>query len=170
MRQSDRLILDKTHKDDFKRFYEIHSDPKTNLFNPNGPMNAEKAKETFEEFITHWNKHNFGTWTIKAIDSKTIIGFGGLSYRMYGNELKLNLGYRFDKDSWGHGYATELAKYAIKYGFDELKADRIFAIVRPKHAVSIKVLEKCNMVLIETLNDVPNEENSLVYMIENNKS
>jgi RimJ/RimL family protein N-acetyltransferase len=47
-----------------------------------------------------------------------------------------------------------------------MNRDKIFAIVRPAHAASIRVLEKCNMKLLETLNDVPNEEESLVYIIE----
>ena len=166
MHNSNRLVLDKPQTADFGRFYEIHSDPKTNLFNPGGPMNMEKAKEVFNEWLTHWNEYNFGAWAIKLKGTETIAGFGGLSYRMYGDELKLNLGYRFDAAFWGQGYATELAKYTIVYGFSELQKDKIFAIVRPKHAVSIKVLEKCGMQLSGKLNDVPGEEESLVYIIE----
>lgn len=116
--------------------------------------------------IANWDEHGFGSWTIKTKDSGTIIGFGGLSYRMYVDELKLNLGYRFDKDFWGQGYATELASYAISYGFSELPIDKIFAIVRPKHTASIKVLEKCKMQLFGQLNDVPDQEDSLVFIIE----
>ena len=85
---------------------------------------------------------------------------------MYGSELKLNLGYRFDKKFWGQGFATELADYAINYGFSQLQKDQIFAIVRPQHKASIKVLEKCNMKKIAELNDVPNEASSLIYIIE----
>lgn len=166
MQQSDRLILDAPQIDDFGRFYEIHSDPKTNLFNPAGPMDPEKAEMVFGQLLIHWSDHNFGTWAVKIKGAGTIIGFGGLSYRMYGNELKLNLGYRFDKDFWGQGYATELARYAIYYGFYKLAIDKIFAIVRPEHNVSINILEKCNMKLFGTLNDVPHQEDSLVYVIE----
>lgn len=165
MQQSDRLSFEAPDKTDFKRFYEIHSDPQTNLFNPKGPMNLEKAEVAFKEFLQHRSTHNFGSWTIKLKNSETIIGFGGLSYRMYGDEQKLNLGYRFDKKYWGHGYATELAEYAINYGFHELRSDRIFALVRPKHAASIKILEKCNMQLFGTLDDVPGQEKSLVYIL-----
>ena len=166
MQQSDRLILQRPQPGDFERYYEIHSDPETNLFNPSGPMNLEKAKTSFAQMMANWDEHGFGSWTIKTKDSGTIIGFGGLSYRMYVDELKLNLGYRFDKDFWGQGYATELASYAISYGFSELQLDTIFAIVRPKHAASIKVLEKCNMQLLGQLNDVPDQEDSLVFIIE----
>jgi RimJ/RimL family protein N-acetyltransferase len=85
---------------------------------------------------------------------------------MYGDELKLNLGYRFDAGSWGQGYATELAKFSIDYGLNALQQENIFAIVRPKHMASIKVLEKCNMKLVGKLDDVPGEAHSLIYIIE----
>jgi RimJ/RimL family protein N-acetyltransferase len=39
------------------------------------------------------------------------------------------LGYRFDKDFWGKGYATELAVMAIKFGFNELDKNEIYALV-----------------------------------------
>ena len=166
MHQSDRLIFDVPGIEDFNRYYEIHSDPQTHLFNPDGPLDLERSKQAFDRLTAHWSNYNFGSWTIKLKDSQKIIGFGGLSYRMYGEEEKLNLGYRFGKDAWGKGYATELSLYAITYGFNELKVDKIFAIVRPKHSVSIKVLEKSGMKLSGTINDIPNEENSLIYIIE----
>ena len=140
---------------------------KTNLFNPTGPMNFKTAEKAFAEITEHWNKNGFGVWGIREKEDPTfIIGFGGLSDRFYGNEIKLNLGYRFDKKYWHKGYATELAQYAIAFGFTELEKKEVFAIVRPKHLASIKVLEKCTMRLFGELNDVENEENSLIYKIE----
>lgn len=166
MHHSKRLTLDRPVLNDFDRFFAIDSDPETNLFNPLGPMNLESARLVFSNMLKHWDDHQFGSWTIKISSSETIIGFGGLSYRTYGNELKLNLGDRFDTAFWGKGYATELANFSIHYGLHQLQLEKIFALVRPKHAASIKVLEKCNMQLFGKLDDVPNEANSLVYVIE----
>ena len=163
---SERLIFEEPKVNDFDRFYEINADPETNFFNPNGAMNFETAKIVFDEILNHWQKQGFGTWCIKEIENPDyVIGFGGLSDRYYGNEIKLNLGYRFDKNFWGKGYATELSDFSISFGFKELNVPEIFAIVRPKHLVSIKVLEKCNMKLIDELNDVPGEAHSLIYCI-----
>jgi RimJ/RimL family protein N-acetyltransferase len=53
--------------------------------------------------------------------------------------------------------------HAIAYAFNTLKADELFAIVRPAHQVSIRVLEKCGMQLFGTLDDVAGEAESLVY-------
>lgn len=166
MPETDRLLLDIPCQGDFTKYFEIHSDPQTNLFNPKGPLNLENAGIAFARFLNHWNEHGFGSWIVRLKNTGAIIGFGGLSMRLYGDEWKLNLGYRFDKNYWGQGYATELAKYTILYAFSELKADKIFAIVRPKHSVSVRVLEKCGMKLYGTLNDVPGEAESLVYIIE----
>ncbi len=165
MNQSERLIFVKPIIADFNRYYEIHSDPQTNLFNPAGPHTLEVSKEAFRNMLDHWHDHNFGVWAIRLKTSNEIIGFGGLSYRMYGDEEKLNLGYRFDKDSWGQGYATELALHSIEYCFRNLQEEKIFALVRPKHLASIKVLEKSNMKLFGILDDVPGSEESLVYII-----
>ena len=167
MNSSNRLIFARPGAGDFKRFYEINSDPDTNLFNPKGAMNFETAQKAFNEMIDNWGKYCFSSWSIREKENpEFIIGFGGLGYRLYGDEIKLNLGYRFDKKYWGKGYATELAQNAIVFGFNELNVKEIFAIVRPKHLVSIKVLEKCTMKLFGELNDVENDENSLVYKIE----
>ncbi len=168
MRLSDRLILDKPVQQDFKRFYEINADPETNLFNPNGAMSFETAEKAFDEILKHWEVTGFGIRSISEKENpEFVVGFGGLSDRLYGNDTKLNLGYRFDKNYWGNGYATELAQHAITFGFRELKKKEFFAIVRPRHLASINVLEKCEMRLFGLLNDVENEENSLIYRIEN---
>ena len=167
MISSSRLLFAQPVQEDFNRFYEIHSDPETNLFNPNGPMNLETATAVFKEILAHWEAQGFGSWSIREKDDPAfIIGFGGLSDRWYGDEIKLNLGYRFDKNYWGKGYATELAQKAVAFGFTELHIKEIFAVVRPAHLVSIKVLEKCNMQLAGTLDDVENAPHSLVYKIE----
>ena len=164
---TERLILRKPAKEDFERFFEINHDPRTNTHNPSGSMSLEKAESTFARMLDHWEKYNFGGWTIVEKDTpENIIGFGGLSYRLYGGEEKLNLGYRFAPETWGKGYATEFTKKAIDFGFNEDDKEEIFGIVRPSNIASIKVLEKAGMIPIGTLNDVPGQPESLVYRIQ----
>ncbi|PUB34373.1 RimJ/RimL family protein N-acetyltransferase [Elizabethkingia sp. YR214] len=165
-----QLILNAPNQDNFDRYFDINSDPQNNLYNPSGPMKYEAAKRNFETIIRHWQEHKFGVWSIaEKTDPKYVIGFGGLNYKQYANHLRLNLGYRFDKDFWGKGYATEVAKMAIEFGFNELGKDDIYALVRPSNLPSIKVLEKSGLDLFSELNDVENEVNSLVFRIENIK-
>lgn len=160
------LIFEQPNENDFKRFFEINSAPENNLYNPNGPMDYDSAKTVYANTLKHWKVNNFGPWKISEIENPDfVIGFGGISYRKYGDETKLNLGYRIDKNYWGKGYATQLAKNAINYAFINLNFDEVYALVRPRNIASIKVLEKCKMKLFDTLADVPNEEKSLVFKI-----
>ncbi len=163
-----RLFMNKPVESDFASFFKIHADPLTNLFNPAGPMSEIVAIKTFETWLEHWRTYCFGPWTIRAENNGEIIGFGGLDYKLYTDVLHLNLGYRLAATAWGKGYATELATFSIQYAFKVLQKREVFAIVRPKHLTSIKVLEKCGMLHIQNLADVPGEESSLVYCIYNN--
>lgn len=163
---TERLILRKPAKEDFESFFEINRDPETNIHNPSGPMSFEKAENTFIKMLDHWDTNHFGSWAIAEKESpENIIGFGGLSYKLYGDKEKLNLGYRFASQAWGKGYATEFTKKAIDFGFKE-NNEEIFAIVRPTNIASVKVLEKAGMIKIGTLNDVPGQPESLVYRIQ----
>jgi RimJ/RimL family protein N-acetyltransferase len=94
-----------------------------------------------------------------------IIGFGGIDARKYLAVERLNLGYRFGTQAWGKGFATELSQASLDYAFAELNVLEVFAVVRPHHQASIRVLEKVGMLRIDTLDDVPGQAASLVYRL-----
>ncbi|MBO9728215.1 MAG: GNAT family N-acetyltransferase [Chitinophaga sp.] len=162
-----RLILAKPALEDVTTYFEIYGDIRTNLYNPFGPVpDITAAKANMRKFTTHWEQYGFGPWKI-SLESKPeeIIGYGGLSHKMYGDVDRINVGYRFAESAWGKGYATEFCKAAIQYGFEELNFPEIYAVVRPVNLASIKVLEKSDMVLNGELDDVPGQVKSLVYYI-----
>ena len=58
----------------------------------------------------------------------------------------LDLGYRFVRDRWGRGYATECSHALIAFGFDVLGLEQLVAYVMPGNAASVRVLEKTGFV------------------------
>jgi RimJ/RimL family protein N-acetyltransferase len=164
-RTTARLILRPPCPDDLADLFAIYGDPDTNRFNPAGPLtDISQAASMLEEWIGHWQEKGFGVWAIATREApESIIGFGGLSMRMYLDEALLNLGYRFAVSAWGKGYATELSVESLDYGFVERGVEQIFAVVRPAHQASIRVLEKIGMQRIGSLDDVPGQAPSLVY-------
>ncbi len=50
--------------------------------------------------------------------------------------------YRFSKDYWNKGFATEAVKEVTRFGFDDLLLHRIEATVLPENTGSIRVLFK----------------------------
>ncbi|MGE8189624.1 GNAT family N-acetyltransferase [Pseudomonas sp. NPDC086278] len=162
-----RLLLRPPQVDDLASVFAIYGDPATNQFNPAGPLTRiDQAQTLLTQWMTHWEIHGYGQWTIATRDAPDcVIGFGGVDSRKYAETERLNLGYRFAVTAWGRGYATELSRAAVGFGLDELKLRQIFALVRPAHAASIHVLEKIGMQRVDVLDDVPGQLPSLVYTI-----
>lgn len=164
-RTTSRLILRPPHRDDLASVFAIHSDPATNQYNPAGPLtDISQAASMLDGWLSHWKDRGYGQWAIASREAPdSIIGFGGLSMRMYLDVERLNLGYRFAANSWGKGFATELSIAALEYGFDELGVQQIYAVVRPAHLASIRVLEKIGMQRVDPIDDVPGQAFSLVF-------
>ncbi|HEY1222305.1 MAG TPA: GNAT family N-acetyltransferase, partial [Acidimicrobiales bacterium] len=55
------------------------------------------------------------------------------------------LGYVLSRESWGRGYATEVARRLIVFGFNELGLRRITATCHPDNFASARVLEKAGL-------------------------
>lgn len=83
----------------------------------------------------------FRFWIFKKGEKK-ILGTVALSNIVYGIFMSCHLGYKFDKDEIGKGYAVEAVKKVIEYGFDELKLHRIEANIMPKNEKSLNLVKK----------------------------
>lgn len=73
-----------------------------------------------------------------------LIGGVGYHNRAPGHQ-RAELGYLIGKRYWGRGYATEMARCAVRHGFEDLKFTRIYAGVLSGNAASVRVLEKLGL-------------------------
>ncbi|MFL9895835.1 GNAT family N-acetyltransferase [Paraburkholderia sp. RL17-381-BIF-C] len=162
-----RIILRRPIGRDIDALYRIYGDPRTNAFNPAGPIPSRAdAEATMARWLNHWLDSGFGMWAISILNCPNeVVGFGGLTYRSFGQEKKVNLGYRLAVEAWGQGLATELATTAINFGFQALGLQEIFALVRSNHVASRNVLEKAGLTQFGSLDDVPGDAPSIVYRI-----
>jgi len=165
LKNTSRLILRQPTENDVASLFAIYGDPATNRYNPAGPLaDRQQAKSTLDRWLQHWDDHEFGQWAITPQDSPDcVIGFGGITLYEYNEVKRISLGYRFAVSAWGKGYATELARAALAYGFVDLDQPQVYALVRPAHQASINVLEKIGMQPFDELDDVPGQASSLVY-------
>ena len=61
--------------------------------------------------------------------------------------IQAHIGYMINQEYWGFGYATEVAKALVAYGFSELDVHRVYATCVPDNVASLRVLEKAGLVL-----------------------
>ena len=165
--QTNRLSLRPVISSDAVSLFHIYGDPATNTFNPAGPYpDSDYAKTVLNRWLAHWQTHGFGNWAISLLDyPEKIIGFGGLTIRRFDDIVINNLGYRFSTEAWGKGLATEFARCAIKYGFNDIKLTEISAVVRSNHLTSQNVLEKAGLRYVKEIYDVEDAPPSLMYSL-----
>ena len=97
-------------------------------------------------FYPNMPLYNHGRWAVHLKPTLEFLGWCGLKFRADLNEI--DLGYRFKKESWGKGYATEAAYSSIRYGFEKIGLQRIVGRAEIDNIASLKVLEKCGMTYI----------------------
>ena len=64
------------------------------------------------------------------------------------------LGWYLRSDGWGHGYATEVTRLLIDFGFSVLQRATMWATADPDNLGSLRVLEKCGLTCQGLTSDV----------------
>jgi ribosomal-protein-alanine N-acetyltransferase len=70
---------------------------------------------------------------------------GGIGLHPEMEHSRAELGYWIGVPYWGNGYATEAARAVVRYGFEQLKMNRIFASHFTGNLASQNVLRKIGM-------------------------
>ena len=89
-----------------------------------------------------------GLWAVKEVATGAIIGSAGIKPMDGGPEIEI--GYHLARAAWGKGYATEVARALVDYGFSRLGLTRIVGVARPENQASRRVLQKAGLVEIDT--------------------
>lgn len=85
-------------------------------------------------------ERGYGTSAVIEKARDRFIGYCGV-VRAPGNDFD-ELIYAFHVDSWGKGYATEVASAMLDYVFARSTLNEIYATIAPENAASIRVVEK----------------------------
>ncbi len=102
--------------------------------------NRQQAWEEFANYSAGWLLHGHGLLTVMRRQDNQIVGFVilGLEWGDYEPEL----GYMFDPDFHGQGYATEAAQAVRDYGFDLLGEGMFVSYISKKNAASNAVAQR----------------------------
>lgn len=142
-----RTLLRFIQDTDLELIHQLHRFPQTDEFNTLGiPENIEETKGIMIPWIRDMQLPEIKNYTF-AIESKAQHEFIGLFGFKLGNKKyqRGEVWYKMHPDQWGKGYATEVLKAVIDFGFNTLNLHRIEAGCAVDNIGSIKVLEKAGM-------------------------
>jgi len=147
--ETERLLLRRWHADDAGALAAINADPEVMRYIGRGAvLGRGLSDDLLWRFEREWRERGFGLWALEELDAPgELIGFCGLTVPMFLPELlpAVEVGWRLARGAWGRGLATEAARAALVFGFEEHAMAEIVAIVQPENERSLRVAEKLGM-------------------------
>jgi RimJ/RimL family protein N-acetyltransferase len=147
--RTERLLLRGWRPADLEPFAVLSADPEVGAF-LGGPLTREESDALVDRIVAGWRDHGYGLWAVVRHADDGLLGFTGLSRPSWAPEPEPEIGWRFARHAWGHGYATEAARAAMRFAFDRLALGGLVSYSAVTNVRSRRVMERLGMHRDET--------------------
>lgn len=145
---TERLIARRWTLEDVDAFMAVFGDPEMFRFMPGAaPETRDAALAGLERLLNRmaaWEQ--MGSFAVLDRARDAIVG--NVLLRPLEDGPRIEVGYHIAKHWWGMGYATEIARGAVRYGFEQLGLNEIYGVVVPENVASKRVLQKAGLARI----------------------
>lgn len=138
--ETERLILRRFTSEDWKDLYEYLSKEEVVKYEPYEVFNEDQCREEAE-----YRSSQEAFWAVCLKENNKLIGNVYFQEQEPKEFLTWEIGYVFNSEYQGKGYATEACKRVLKYGFYVLGAHRVIGMCNPENSSSWRLLERLFM-------------------------
>ena len=153
--ETDRLILRKCEEEDYKDSYKYCcSDPELCRLQGFGVHSSDEVtKRSFKEKEERYKIDNsFYEWAIVRKEDNQFMG--EIALVQYNEEYNaIQLGYHLGKAFRGHGYMKEALNEILRFAFEELDIDQVYALILNDNTNSQKVAKSGNLEYSRTIDN-----------------
>lgn len=136
-----RLILRPFREADLDAYAAMCADLELMRFIGEGKTLARwEAWRHIATMLGHWHLRGFGMWAVEHRETGAFVGRIGL-WQPEGWP-GFELGWMLAKSFHKQGFATEGARAALTYAFQELGKEHVISLIHPQNAPSIRVAER----------------------------
>ena len=146
MIHTERLLLRQWREEDRAPFAALNADPIVMEHFPSTMTRA--ASDVYVDRVSRLiAERGWGTWAVEVAATGDFIGFVGLNEPRFEAHFTpaVEIGWRLARGAWGHGYATEAARAALAYAFDELQLDEVVSFTTVENRRSRRVMERIGL-------------------------
>jgi len=147
--QTDRILLREIVPEDAAALFEMDADPEVHQYLGKQPLqNIEQVQDYILFVRQQYIDFGIGRWAIVDKTSNEVVGWGGLKFRtdsVNGITNFYDVGYRLLRRYWGMGYATESARASLKYAFEVMNLEAVYAMANVENAASRHALLKSGL-------------------------
>lgn len=142
---TERLLLRAFRPDDLDPFADIVADPEVikRATYDGTTMTRAQAWNWLCLMLGHWHMRGHGIWGVEEKSTGVLIGRIGLQFLDWFEDVELV--WMLARSAWGKGYASEGARAAIDFGFNELGLGRMAAVIHKDNVPSIRLAERLGM-------------------------
>jgi RimJ/RimL family protein N-acetyltransferase len=138
------MYLRELTENDYNDLCEILQD-KNVMYAYEHSFSDAEVKAWYDKQIGWYNEYGYGLWATIDKKNKEFLGQCGLTLQKIDGKEYLEIGYLFKKKHWSKGYATEAVLACRNYAFTELKADKVYSIIRTNNVLSQNVAKRAGM-------------------------
>lgn len=144
--RTERLWLRRWRDADRQPFAALNADPRVTEYL--GALSREESDRLVGRIEAQFALRDFSMWAVEIPGVAPFAGFVGLSVPHFQAHFSpcVEIGWRLGAEHWGYGYATEGARAALAFGFEELGLEEIVAFTVPGNVRSRRVMEKLEMI------------------------
>jgi len=142
-----RLVLRPWRDADRAPWAAMSADPEVMAFFE-APLTREESDAFVDRTVRGFAER--GGWGWFAVEERAggaFVGVAGLAPVLFQAQFTpaVEIGWRLARSAWGQGYATEAARAAVAFAFDELGLDEVVALAVPSNARSLAVMRRLGM-------------------------
>lgn len=158
--ETDRLVIRRFTAADIDDLHALDNDPAVMRWLNGGEPVAREVIE--REMLPAFMRESagddlLGYWVAFAKGSGEFAGWFSLKRHDDRPPSEVSLGYRFRKELWGHGYATEGARFVVARAFARGDIQRIVASTYELNRASRRVMEKLGMTHVRSFRLTPDD-------------
>jgi RimJ/RimL family protein N-acetyltransferase len=142
--QTARLQLRRFTLEDLDLLDRLHGDPQVMQYTGGVKTRAQTEAVLRERILDYYEAHpGLGIWATIERAGGRCVGMHLLNHIR--GEAHIQLGYMLFRDCWARGYATEMGRALLRYGYADLGLERIAGITALANTASQRVLEKAGL-------------------------
>lgn len=144
--RTERLHLREWRDTDLAPFAALNADPAVVEYLA-GALTRAQSDALAARIREHFERHGFGAWAVEVPRVTEFAGFIGLAIPSFEARFTpcVEIGWRLAREHWGRGYATEGARAALAFGFEQLDLAEIVSFTAVANQRSRTVMERIGM-------------------------